>query len=251
MPRYQPLSMDTNSNQQRASPVSAPAHPPLLTTSAAASLNAGMGEGGGMGVSSYGGSLNSGQSRRSPFYCGGLCLSFRGIFAQSSAILLHLHRQAVGYIAGALFAIGWWLFIDGMAFNGSVAGKIAVVQTGFEDWLPGIISTLALIMQVVTFLAYHYVNLIDRETLNADDFEYSGPSTACKARACAFLGVTMALGSLGGALAVLSLKFIIPGISGDAFYLGQAITLQNFLIFLSSMILWFGRNSHDEGAITL
>ncbi|KAH9273905.1 hypothetical protein BASA83_003901 [Batrachochytrium salamandrivorans] len=215
--------------------------PPALTTSAAASLNAGMGEGGGMGVSSYGGSLNSGQSRRSPFYCGGLCLSFRGIFAQSSAILLHLHRQAVGYIAGALFAIGWWLFIDGMAFNGSVAGKIAVVQTGFEDWLPGIISTLALII----------VNLIDRETLNADDFEYSGPSTACKARACAFLGVTMALGSLGGALAVLSLKFIIPGISGDAFYLGQAITLQNFLIFLSSMILWFGRNSHDEGAITL
>ncbi|KAH6568909.1 hypothetical protein BASA60_008429 [Batrachochytrium salamandrivorans] len=221
MPRYQPLSMDTNSNQQRASPVSAPAHPPLLTTSAAASLNAGMGEGGGMGVSSYGGSLNSGQSRRSPFYCGGLCLSFRGIFAQSSAILLHLHRQAVGYIAGALFAIGWWLFIDGMAFNGSVAGKMP------------------------------FVNLIDRETLNADDFEYSGPSTACKARACAFLGVTMALGSLGGALAVLSLKFIIPGISGDAFYLGQAITLQNFLIFLSSMILWFGRNSHDEGAITL
>lgn len=48
---------------------------------------------------------------------------------------------------------------------------------------------------------------------------YDGGSTATKARAFAFFGITLALGAVGGALAVLSLKFIIPGKSADAMYL--------------------------------
>eukprot|EP00842_Homolaphlyctis_polyrhiza_P002862 jgi/Hompol1/3577/HPOL_006632-RA len=152
-----------------------------------------------------------------------------------------IHRQLIGYTAGALFALGWWFFIDGIAFNGSKPDMPGKVTIGFEDWVPGIISTIALII----------VNLIDRETLSADDFAYSGQNIACKARACAFLGVTLALGSLGGALAVLSLKFIIPNVSGDALYFGKAVTLQNFLIFFSSMILWFGRNSQEDGGIAI
>ncbi|EGF78680.1 hypothetical protein BATDEDRAFT_26562 [Batrachochytrium dendrobatidis JAM81] len=228
MPRYQPLSMDTDSNMQHpATGVPVPTTPFLGS-------NTGPG----------GPALNihrPNSSRRSPFYCGDACFTLKNMCLHSTSMLDLVRRQAIGYTAGALFAIGWWLFIDGIAFNGSKAGSIPVVQVGFEDWAPGIISTVALII----------VNLIDRETLNADDFEYSGPSVACKARACAFLGVTMALGSLGGALAVLSLKFIIPNVSGDAFYLGQAITIQNFLIFFSSMILWFGRNHQDEGTIAL
>ena len=99
--------------------------------------------------------------------------------------------------------------------------------------------------------------MIDRESLNAEDDHYDGSNVAVKARACAFFGITVALGSLGGALAILSLKYIIPGLSGDEMYLvtifnkGQAITVQNFMIFISSMILWFGRNSHDEGRLMI
>jgi hypothetical protein len=78
-----------------------------------------------------------------------------------------------------------------------------------EDWIPGILSTFALIL----------VNLIDRESLGADDLAYDGNNVAMKARAFAFFGITVALGSLGGALAILSLKYIIPGLSGDAMYL--------------------------------
>jgi hypothetical protein len=65
----------------------------------------------------------------------------------------------------------------------------------FEDCIPGVVSTIALII----------VNLIDPETffefnysLSAEDFMYDGSGVAWKARFCAFLGVTMALGSIGG-----------------------------------------------------
>jgi len=63
-------------------------------------------------------------------------------------------------------------------------------KMAFEDWVPGLLSTLALIV----------LNVIDKETLNADDFSHSGTNVACKARFCAFIGATTALGSLGGAL---------------------------------------------------
>ena len=46
------------------------------------------------------------------------------------------------------------------------------------------------------------MNLIDKDRLTADDFAYSGSHVASKARACAFFGVTVALGSIGGALVI-------------------------------------------------
>ncbi|KAI8928909.1 hypothetical protein BC831DRAFT_497328 [Entophlyctis helioformis] len=229
--RYQPLTMETG--QQPANPSGTT---PLLAAAATAVTGGSNGSGG-----NGGGSHNFHSGPRSPFYCATVFADCGAAMSRSAARLDPVRQQLVGYVSGALFSIGWWLFIDGIAFNASRADKISVVQIGFEDWIPGIISTLALII----------VNLIDRETLSADDFAYSGQNVACKARACAFLGVTMALGALGGALAVLSLKFIIPGVSGDAFYVGQSITLQNFLIFFSSMVLWFGRNHSDEGGIAI
>jgi hypothetical protein len=54
------------------------------------------------------------------------------------------------------------------------------------------------------FFFLNSVNLIDKETLNAEDFSYSGSHVACKARAAAFIGVTMALGALGGSFVSLS-----------------------------------------------
>ncbi len=92
---------------------------------------------------------------------------------------------------------------------------------------------------------------------------YDGSNVAMKARGCAFAGITISLGSAGGALAILTLKYIIPGYAGNAMYLGVCITLQNFLIFISSMVFWFGkihlhyfsnflgRNHEERGAIFL
>ncbi|KAI9364412.1 hypothetical protein DFJ73DRAFT_809170 [Zopfochytrium polystomum] len=177
--------------------------------------------------------IGSGGSR-SAFYC--MCFpALLSSLHDRFASRLPTRTQFVGYLSGGLFAIGWWAFIDGVTFA-STRDPPLPVAIRFDDWLPGILSTLALIV----------VNLIDKETLNADDFNYSGSNVACKARACAFIGVTMALGSLGGSLAVLSLKYLMTGQTGDGLYFGIAISVQNVLIFLGSMILWFGRNSSES-----
>ncbi|KAJ3275742.1 hypothetical protein HDV01_007209 [Terramyces sp. JEL0728] len=181
------------------------------------------------------------QTARSPFYCTG-CPTLIFPFYDTAVAYLPSRKQITGYISGFLFALGWWLFIDGAVFNAYKYDPAQNMATlSFEDWLPGFLSTLALII----------VNVIDREMLMADDSAFEGNHVAMKARGCAFSGITMALGSVGGALAILSLKYIIPGLKGDAIYLGYCIAVQNVLIFASSMTLWFGRNSTEEGNIAI
>ncbi|TPX30709.1 hypothetical protein SmJEL517_g05792 [Synchytrium microbalum] len=177
-------------------------------------------------------SRTRGNSSSSAFYCVGV---FSGMWESLPWNRLPSRTMLAGYISGALFALGWWIFIDGLAFC-STRDPALPVPIAFEDWVPGILSTIALIV----------VNLIDKEKLNADDFSYSGSNVACKARLFAFVGVTMALGSLGGALAIMSLKYAMPGYSGNDFYFGLTVVLQNFLIFFGSMLLWFGRNSSEN-----
>ncbi|KAJ3311315.1 hypothetical protein HDV04_004123 [Boothiomyces sp. JEL0838] len=146
---------------------------------------------------------------RSPFYCNG-CPTLIFPMCETALPFLPSRKQITGYLAGSLFALGWWLFIDGAVFNAykyDPAKNMTVLS--FEDWLPGILSSLALII----------VNVIDREMLMADDSAFEGNNVAMKARGCAFSGITIALGAVGGALAILSLKYIIPGLKGDAIYL--------------------------------
>ncbi|KAI9002740.1 hypothetical protein BC832DRAFT_106691 [Gaertneriomyces semiglobifer] len=154
--------------------------------------------------------------------------------------------QIIGYISGTLFAVAWWVFFDGILFSATREPPVPVTVR-FEDWIPGLLSTISLII----------VNLIDKHMLSGDAEDSwaggssfaSSSSVAGKARGCAFLGVSMALGALGGAAAILCLKYILPGYEGDSLYLGISIIVQNVMIFFSSMVLWFGRNSFssDDG----
>lgn len=84
----------------------------------------------------------------------------------------------------AQFAIGWWAFIDAVIFSRL---HDLPVEIKFEDWVPGLLSTLSLVM----------VNLIDKSALNATEFTHDGSYVAFKARLWAFLGVTMALVGVG------------------------------------------------------
>jgi len=49
----------------------------------------------------------------------------------------------VGYTSGILFTVGWWFFFDALIYS---KYNNFEVQIGIWDWIPGIISTLALIM---------------------------------------------------------------------------------------------------------
>lgn len=173
--------------------------------------------------------------------------------------------QIVGYLAGGLFAIGWWIFLDGITIASTLGGLDAcresrencyvvpnvklcandaclIESPKFEDWLPGIFSTFSLII----------VNLVDKESLSGgNDFGFESSNVAVKSRAIAFIGATMGLGAVGGALTVTIIKTIIAKKIYQASYLGATVTISNFLIFAGSMVLWFGRNSFDENQIRI
>lgn len=118
----------------------------------------------------------------------------RGFRWGLSASLTPSRTKTVGVIAGLFFSIGWWVFFDAFIYTthgGNETDPAPRVPIRVEDWIPGVVSTLALII----------VNLIEKEVLTGetDDF-YSGSHTSAKARLCAFVGLTMALGSICGAV---------------------------------------------------
>lgn len=55
-----------------------------------------------------------------------------------------LGKQMGVYFAGMLFALGWWAFIDGLAILWNLQDR--KVAPGIEDWAPGIITTLGMIV---------------------------------------------------------------------------------------------------------
>jgi hypothetical protein len=109
--------------------------------------------------------LSSSSSRRtaprSPFVCGE---AIQQCFESVIYFIIHVlpsRSQVIGYMSGGLFAIGWWIFIDGITLTTAKAGqnvctfwkndnfsqdKCLVEPVRFEDWVPGIFSTLSLIM---------------------------------------------------------------------------------------------------------
>ena len=136
--------------------------------------------------------------------------------------------KIVGYLAGGLFAIGWWIFLDGITIASKLGGMGAcsietrdncyivpniklcknsaclVESPKFEDWLPGIFSTFALII----------LNLVDKESLNGVD-DFGSNNVAIKSRAIAFIGATIGLGAIGGALTTTIIKTVLAkNISG-------------------------------------
>jgi len=145
------------------------------------------------------------------------------IFPQRSVI--------VGYTSGILFTLGWWFFFDAVIYSKYYDLKVNI---GIWDWIPGILSTLALII----------MNLINQEALNGDnDFDNEFSQNA---KLCAFIGASLALAALGSSLTIFIMEYVIPNVDSVTKYCGSEIVIQNFLIFISSMIFWFGRNSEDS-----
>lgn len=76
---------------------------------------------------------------RSDFYC----TSLKPLLASCLPSVKMSRTQVAGYTSGALFTLGHWLFIDGIAILYATPSSI---QVGFEDFVPGILGTISLIM---------------------------------------------------------------------------------------------------------
>lgn len=133
------------------------------------------------------------------------------------------------YASGALFALGWWMFLDAVILS-SISNRPPpngdgtdqpqpwdppVVVTTFADWIPGLCGTLGMIV----------VNLIDKSLLaeaglggaifggggGGGGGGFAGDATMWRAKLFLFIGFALMAGGLAGSVTVLVVKYLVPG----------------------------------------
>ncbi|KAF9583929.1 hypothetical protein BGW38_008088 [Lunasporangiospora selenospora] len=151
-------------------------------------------------------------------------------------------RDTSIYIAGALFALGWWFFIDAVIYskNWNYDNGYKKVSVEFVDWVPGICSTIGMLV----------INCIDKAALRGDSFSFSsgggGTSVAWKARVFLFIGFAFMAGGLAGSVSILCIKYLLPGHGAPFDFWGVCNVVQNSLVMTSAAILWVAQSTESE-----
>ncbi|KIW26865.1 uncharacterized protein PV07_06660 [Cladophialophora immunda] len=149
-------------------------------------------------------------------------------------------RTAGVYIAGALFSLGFFFFVDASVFSKSPLNG-STVHINFVDWIPLICSALGMLV----------INSIEKSRLSADSWSYSGNGVAWKARTVLFLGFALMAGGLAGSVTVMVLKYLFKDYALQTVYMGVANVVANGLVMLSSVVLWVSQNMEDDYTYTL
>lgn len=151
-------------------------------------------------------------------------------------------RTSGVYLAGALFSLGFFCFLDAAVFSHSALNG-STHHITFVDWLPLICSCLGLLI----------TSSLEKSRLSGDSFSYSGNGVAWKARLVLFLGFALIAGGMAGSVSVLVLKFVVgeeggqaEGVSRQTMWMGIANVLGNALVMLSCVVLWVSQNMEDE-----
>ncbi|RDB26896.1 hypothetical protein Hypma_005107 [Hypsizygus marmoreus] len=152
------------------------------------------------------------------------------------------HRRTVGvYLAGALFALANWTFLDAAVLSAHAHSPWGQpdapppVHVTFVDWIPGICS----------LLGYIVINLIDKDRVRGE--EGFGDSRAVwRARLFLFIGFALMAGGLAGSVTVLILKYILNGYPEQFTYYGYANVSQSVALMLSAVVLWIAQSGGSE-----
>lgn len=165
-----------------------------------------------------------------------------------NAALLRLPKSAKlksfgVYIAGALYAIGFWSMIDAAIYSKTV--NASIVHITFVDWIPFICSTLGMLI----------VNSIEKANLFNDSnnsfLSSNGNNTAWVARVILFCGFSLLAGGLAGSFMVFILKFLLKLYGFPTLGMGVSNIICNGCIMLSCISLWLSQNIEDEYSYSL
>ncbi|KAK9378652.1 uncharacterized protein V2V93DRAFT_375467 [Kockiozyma suomiensis] len=149
-------------------------------------------------------------------------------------------RSAGVYLAGGLFSLGFWFFLDSAIYSKKF--NPYYVHVKFVDWIPGICSLLGIIV----------INSIDKARLSSEaSFSYGGEGVAWKARLVLFMGFALLAGGFAGSIVVLILKYIVPQTPWPTLYFGISNVISNGLMMLSCVVLWISQNVEDEYSYSL
>ncbi|KAJ7312239.1 hypothetical protein DFH08DRAFT_927126 [Mycena albidolilacea] len=153
------------------------------------------------------------------------------------------HRRTVGvYLAGGLFALANWFFLDACILSAHAKAPWgqpdtpAPVHVTFVDWLPGLCSLLGFLV----------INLIDKDRVRGDADTFGDARAVWRARLFLFIGFALMAGGMAGSAAVLTIKYVLPAHADQFKYYGYASVAQNLALMLSVVVLWIAQNTSDD-----
>ncbi|EJC97479.1 UPF0220-domain-containing protein [Fomitiporia mediterranea MF3/22] len=158
---------------------------------------------------------------------------------------LHLgkHRRTIGvYVAGGLFGLAHWLFLDAAILSShyhpppDAPYDSAPVHVSFVDWIPGILSVLGFLI----------VNMIDKDRIKGEDSYQDDSPAVWRARLILFIGFALMAGGLAGSVTVLVIKYVVPKFLDQFAYYGYANVAQNVAVMLSAVILWIAQSGPND-----
>ncbi|CAG8509002.1 4963_t:CDS:2 [Acaulospora morrowiae] len=150
-------------------------------------------------------------------------------------------RDIAIYISGALFAIGWWAFVDAIVYT-TINKTTPFDNITVLDWISGIITTIGMLI----------VGSIDKTIFSDEIYTYSvSKKTFWKVRLMLFLGSTLLAGGLLCSLTVFTIKYILTDARMELFYFGVAVVVQNVCVFMSSIVLLIGQRATKDTEYSL
>ncbi|KAF8122136.1 hypothetical protein EV363DRAFT_1428520 [Boletus edulis] len=151
------------------------------------------------------------------------------------------YRRTIGiYLAGALFALANWTFLDAAILSAHAHSPYdepqipPPVHVEFVDWVPGICSLLGMLI----------INIIDKDRIRGDD--YGAPDAVWRARLFLFVGFALMAGGLAGSVSLLVLKYVLHDYPEQFTYYGYANVSQNVSLMLSAVVLWIAQSAQGE-----
>ncbi|THH17098.1 hypothetical protein EW146_g3654 [Bondarzewia mesenterica] len=190
------------------------------------------------------------------------------------SLRLGKNRHIIGvYIAGGLFSLAIWTFLDAAILSAHARAppnepdRPPPVHVTFTDWMPGICSLLGMLI----------INLIDKDRLNGEE-GFGDPRAVWRARVVLFVGFALMAGGLAGSVVrpllslvlfrfalvivqkrtihsfllgfelqtVLVLKYVLHDYADQFLYYGYANVSQNVAFMLSAIVLWFAQSGPNE-----
>lgn len=133
-------------------------------------------------------------------------------------------NNLVSIASGTLFFLGWWILID------IVAGYPSSHDFNKIFLICGFSGTLALFM----------INSVSNSHVQGDIYT-EGCLNQRGARVWLIIGFMLCFGSLIASVWILFEGYVISSSQATSVYPGIGLLLQNGLIFLSAMLLKFGR----------
>ncbi|EPS98300.1 hypothetical protein FOMPIDRAFT_1042597 [Fomitopsis schrenkii] len=157
------------------------------------------------------------------------------------ALNLGKHRRTFGvYLAGGLFALANWTFLDAAILSAHARDPWndeyePPVHVAFVDWVPGICSLLGMLI----------INLIDKDRVRGEE-GFGDAGAVWRARLILFIGFALMAGGLAGSVTVLVLKYVLKEYPEQFLYYGYANVSQNIALMLSAIVLWISQSVSSE-----